>query len=476
MFDDYTWSYTNLADGSRDTPGAMCRTGRRQAFHQLPERLASHQGHCAQNERRRTDLYHPLPCRYARRLSGTNQQCGYRQRAERYHRRQGRRHGDAYRTGNGVTADTIYPLRSPDSLRVVSQADPTRQAKHYFYTFRGWRVKATNTVLDPAQPLTAVQLAGYENGGVIELEAVWSVKDANGRATSVNFFIHLFCEIKDFHSNGFTNNPVGDYTKSLFTTTLLGTDALSSSDNLLVLAPPTTDATAYETDDILRTMTDTPYDGLTMEAFPSDREMFALLRENNYTIKIGNSTIPQSKLTSDYFQVRWTNLKYDISDGWHVDGVLVAKEAKLRVTKTFLGSAAAIASVKAQTGEMEYGIRIQNTTTNAEELLLTLNPAGRSRARIAWDMTTTMPPAIPIPGSSAGASTVSMRFPSRTIFCRMCRRPPITAYLTWQNRVTGRTMTLTVSPPRLWSPTRRIPRKTGTARYPSATSMSMPAR
>ena len=230
-----------------------------------------------------------------------------------------------------VTADTIYPLRSPDSLRVVSQADPTRQAKHYFYTFRGWRVKATNTVLDPAQPLTAVQLAGYENGGVIELEAVWSVKDANGRATSVNFFIHLFCEIKDFHSNGFTNNPVGDYTKSLFTTTLLGTDALSSSDNLLVLAPPTTDAAAYETDDILRTMTDTPYDGLTMEAFPSDREMFALLRENNYTIKIGNSTIPQSKLTSDYFQVRWTNLKYDISDGWHVDGVLVAKEAKLRV-------------------------------------------------------------------------------------------------------------------------------------------------
>ena len=124
-------------------------------------------------------------------------------------------------------------------------------------------------------------------------------------------------------------------------------------------------------------MTDTPYDGLTMEAFPSDREMFALLRENNYTIKIGNSTIPQSKLTSDYFQVRWTNLKYDISDGWHVDGVLVAKEAELRVTKTFLGSAAAIASVKAQTGEMEYGIRIQNTTTNAEELLLTLNPAGQ---------------------------------------------------------------------------------------------------
>ena len=378
VFDDYTWSYTNLADGSEITPSDVQELEGGKLF--INFRNVSHPikvtaRKTSAGEQIYTIRYH----------ADTLADCLERISSAVTANAQsiitdGKVGGMATLTEQvTVTADTIYPLRSPDSLRVVSQADPTRQAKHYFYTFRGWRVKATNTVLDPAQPLTAVQLAGYENGGVIELEAVWSVKDANGRATSVNFFIHLFCEIKDFHSNGFTSNPVGDYTKSLFTTTLLGTDALSSSDNLLVLAPPTTDETAYETDDILRTMTDTPYDGLTMEAFPSDREMFALLRENNYTIKIGNSTIPQSKLTSDYFQVRWTNLKYDISDGWHVDGVLVAKEAKLLVTKTFLGSAAAIASVKAQTGEMEYGIRIQNTTMNAEELLLTLNPAGQEQ-------------------------------------------------------------------------------------------------
>ncbi len=378
VFDDYTWSYTNLADGSEITPSDVQELEGGKLF--IKFRNVSHPikvtaRKTSAGEQIYTIRYH------ADTLADCLERIGSVVTANAQSViTDGKVGGMATLTEQvTVTADTIYPLRSPDSLRVVSQADPTRQAKHFFYTFRGWRVKATNTVLDPAQPLTAVQLAGYENGGVIELEAVWSVKDANGRVTSVNFFIHLFCEIKDFHSNGFTNNPVGDYTKSLFTTTLLGTDALSSSDNLLVLAPPTTDATAYETDDILRTMTDTPYDGLTMEAFPSDREMFALLRENNYTIKIGNSTIPQSKLTSDYFQVRWTNLKYDISDGWHVDGVLVAKEAELRVTKTFLGSAAAIASVKAQTGEMEYGIRIQNTTTNAEELLLTLNPAGQEQ-------------------------------------------------------------------------------------------------
>lgn len=375
VFDDYTWSYTNLADGSEITPSDVQELEGGKLF--IKFRNVSHPikvtaRKTSAGEQIYTIRYH------ADTLADCLERIGSVVTANAQSViTDGKVGGMATLTEQvTVTADTIYPLRSPDSLRVVSQADPTRQAKHFFYTFRGWRVKATNTVLDPAQPLTAVQLAGYENGGVIELEAVWSVKDANGRVTSVNFFIHLFCEIKDFHSNGFTNNPVGDYTKSLFTTTLLGTDALSSSGNLLVLAPPTTDATAYETDDILRTMTDTPYDGLTMEAFPSDREMFALLRENNYTIKIGNSTIPQSKLTSDYFQVRWTNLKYDISDGWHVDGVLVAKEAKLRVTKTFLGSNTAIEKIKARTGTDEYSILVENITANdADDERLTLMPA-----------------------------------------------------------------------------------------------------
>lgn len=276
---------------------------------------------------------------------------------------------------------------------------------------------------------------------MIELEAVWSVKDANGRVTSVNFFIHLFCEIKDFHSNGFTNNPVGDYTKSLFTTTLLGTDALSSSGNLLVLAPPTTDATAYETDDILRTMTDTPYDGLTMEEFPSDREMFALLRENNYTIKIGNSTIPQSKLTSDYFQVRWTNLKYDISDGWHVDGVLVAKEAKLRVTKTFLGSNTAIEKIKARTGTDEYSILVENITANdADDERLTLMPADQETREDAWVMIPTTRLPIPTRGLRAVVLTALMSSPSRIICLQIHTRARITAFMTPQIPAAGRFM------------------------------------
>ena len=376
VFDDYTWSYTNLADGSEITPSDVQELEGGKLF--VKFRNVSHPikvtaRKTIADEQIYTIRYH----------ADTLADCLERISSAVTANAQsvitdGKVGGMATLTEQvTVTADTIYPLRSPDSLRVVSQADPTRQAKHFFYTFRGWRVKATNTVLDPAQPLTAVQLAGYENGGVIELEAVWSVKDTHDRATSVNFYIHLYCEIKDFHSNGFTNNPVGDYTKSLFTTTLLGTDALTTTDrDILILAPPTTDATAYETDTILRTMTDTPYDGLTMEVFPSDSEMFSLLRENNYSIMIGDEEIPQSKLTADYFQVRWTNLKYDSTDGWHVDGVLVAKEAKIRVTKTFLGSDAAIERIKNQE-DGEYSILIENQTVEGtKNERLTLVPAG----------------------------------------------------------------------------------------------------
>ena len=76
--------------------------------------------------------------------------------------------------------------------------------------------------------------------------------------------------------------------------------------------------------------TDTPYGGVTLDSFPSDQEMFALLRENGYTIQILGQDIPTQYLMPDYFQIRWASLKYQSSDGWHVDGVLVAKEAKLR--------------------------------------------------------------------------------------------------------------------------------------------------
>lgn len=278
-----------------------------------------------------------------------------------------------------VSMDSVYPLRAPDVLSLKVHSNKLGQEKHFFYTFRGWRVKATGEMLEAGQELTMTQLAACGTGRVVELDAVWGAKDARERITSVNFYLNLKCEIRDFHSSGFSDVGIGDFTKSLFAAGIQGTEKLTTSESsFLLLAPPTTDDTAYEVDGILRAMTDTPYGGVTLDSFPSDQEMFALLRENGYTIQILGQNIPAQYLTPDYFQIRWASLKYQSSDGWHVDGVLVAKEAKLRVTKTFLGSDTAIDTVKTRTGTQEYSILIENLTdTDAESERLTLVPADK---------------------------------------------------------------------------------------------------
>ena len=152
----------------------------------------------------------------------------------------------------------------------------------------------------------------------------------------MNFYLNLKCEIRDFHSNGFSDVAIGEFTKSLFSSGIQGTEKLTTPESsFLLLAPPTTDDTAYEVDGILRAMTDTPYGGVTLDSFPSDQEMFALLRENGYTIQILGQDIPTQHLTPDYFQIRWASLKYHSSDGWHVAGTSVSRSSSASLAETF---------------------------------------------------------------------------------------------------------------------------------------------
>ena len=67
--------------------------------------------------------------------------------------------------------------------------------------------------------------------------------------------------------------------------------------------------------------------------------------------------IPSTRLTTDHFKVRWYVLKYDKSDGWHVDGILVAKEGHLRVRKSFLGDSAGIAQITDPQNDFEIAVR-----------------------------------------------------------------------------------------------------------------------
>lgn len=67
---------------------------------------------------------------------------------------------------------------------------------------------------------------------------------------------------------------------------------------------------------------------------------------------------------------------YDSGDGWHIDGVLVAKQSKTVIKKTFEGDADAIASVKE---DFSLSVKNSNTTAADANLKLTLKPESEER-------------------------------------------------------------------------------------------------
>lgn len=141
----------------------------------------------------------------------------------------------------------------------------------------------------------------------------------------------------DSRDNGFKGNPATNFTQSLFTAKVFGTDENTQvKEGYMPIAEQNTANGAYNVDAQLRTLTQTAYDGISLSAFPSDEEVFAAIRaDGGYSITIDGKSIPAQNLTTDYFKVRWYVLKYHDSDGWHIDGVLVAKQAQLRVTNPF---------------------------------------------------------------------------------------------------------------------------------------------
>lgn len=242
-----------------------------------------------------------------------------------------------------------YTVLAPDlDVAVVQITGSNANARKLAYSFQGWQVGETETVLQPGRTLSDAQLAKYANSaGRVTFKAIWQAKDSHDRIATVNFFLNLDSEICDNMANGFVPQHQSKFTSAVYMTRIFGTDAVSGSGDTQLLAPPTEADTAYTVDTQLRSaVTASIEPGITMEAFPTDEEIFATLRKNNQTIKLDGQTVPSEQLTSDRFTIRWYVLKYAHSDGWHIDGVLVAKQGRLIVRKTFAGAQEAIDEVK----------------------------------------------------------------------------------------------------------------------------------
>lgn len=256
--------------------------------------------------------------------------------------------------------DGDYTLLAPDIDRIeVKLTGEKANNRSLFYSFLGWRVAniTEEVLLQPGTKLTAADLQHYTGSdGEVTLRAKWSGEDKLKRPITTYFFLHLNGEIRGSVDDGVQWEDQKDYTPALHTTRMLGADNIpaeySNKNAEGVVKPLVARATngdnAYAVDDTIRNMVNNPVQGGRLEDLPNEETIFAYLRAHSDTItmKVDGVDIPAEMLNSDHFQIRWNMVKFEHSDGWHIDGVLVAKRTRFFVTKTFAGDAEAIKQVR----------------------------------------------------------------------------------------------------------------------------------
>ena len=295
-------------------------------------------------------------------------------------------------------------LRPDDDYAVVND---TKYSKQYYYTFDSWEVTTVGgkkIAIQADKTLDYDTLQAYANEDAeVHLQAKWKLRDAKGRPDSVNFFVNLGCEILDYGGNTHPQ-PIENFTDSVYSTRIQGTDHVIGHDlkdekgnkSGIYVADAESADTAYDLDEALRnaanniplrvtsTKSDTsiycPLDNgvdkaeITVDSMPTDEEIFRKIRnskEEVYKRVNGEDvTIPSENLTTDKYAIRWYVLKYQDSDGWHIDGVLVEKNAKVIIKKTFVGDSEAIAEVK-----NNYSITVTKSDNENDKRTLTLNKA-----------------------------------------------------------------------------------------------------
>lgn len=256
--------------------------------------------------------------------------------------------------------DGDYTLLAPDIDRIeVKLTGEKANDRSLIYSFLGWRVAniTEEVLLQPGTKLTAADLQHYTGSdGEVTLRAKWSGEDKLKRPITTYFFLHLNGEIRGSVDDGVQWEDQKDYTPALHTTRMLGADNIpaeySNKNAEGVVKPLVARATngdnAYAVDDTIRNMVNNPVQGGRLEDLPNEETIFAYLRAHSDTItmKVDGVEIPAEMLNSDYFQIRWNMVKFEHSDGWHIDGVLVAKRTRFFVAKTFAGDAEAIKQVR----------------------------------------------------------------------------------------------------------------------------------
>lgn len=299
-------------------------------------------------------------------------------------------------------------LRPDDDYAVVKDM---KYFKQYYYTFDCWEVTTVGGqkhTIPAGGTLDYTKLQEYANEHAeVQLQAKWKLRDKKGRPDSVNFFVGLSCEILDYGGNT-KPQPKENFTKdSVYSTRIHGTDYVIGHDlkdekenkSGIYVADALNANTAFDLDEDLRNAAKNiplcvtsddksiyycPLDEgvdkaeITVDSMPTDEEIFRKIRNSKedvykYDANGEKVNIPKDNLTTDKYAIRWYVLKYQNSDGWHIDGVLVEKNAKVIIKKTFVGDKEAIDEVK-----QNYSITVTKSNDSKDTRTLTLKAASSS--------------------------------------------------------------------------------------------------
>lgn len=247
----------------------------------------------------------------------------------------------------GTETDTsvAYTVKDVSSETRVARDDYVSSNKGdmlFTYTFLYWE-GSDGKIYHPGDEITLT--------GNLELTAKWCVhfndnhNDEN--FNSVAFYVAIA-------SNLGSATGVSDYTDAVFTTSIKSDATNSNSETAADVASQ--NRPLYGSDDRTDYIVhdqEIRNSGAFTE-FPSDDEIFDRIRtwsdraDSSYTttITINGRTYRAEEITADNFDIYWFVVKSNTGDTWHVDGMLMPKEAKLTVTKTFVGNEDAIAAVQ----------------------------------------------------------------------------------------------------------------------------------
>lgn len=281
-----------------------------------------------------------------------------------------------------VNDQTQYSVKAPDTRAYRSRAAYGSKGDMLFtYRFWGWELTDKDgnaVVLSANDMLDKAKLSQYAVNGTVTLTARYSAKQnaSDARIATASFFVIVNSKLADV-GGGSTETPIGNYSDALYTTAVYGDVndiALSGSNGQLIYAS-TGALTAAEVDTKIRALTEGyTNNGKTvyLDNLPSDEYCLSRLRTwasrgTATDITIDDVKIPTENLTTENYTIRWFVFKYDGTDGWHIDGLLVPKQGKLTIKKTFDGNAAAVAAVKAN---FEITVTKSGETTAAHRLNL----------------------------------------------------------------------------------------------------------